>query len=292
MDVCADPGPAEFVTRAWEYLQRHPVANNLVCTVAQARARAAVRAPEGGYWLRATVDGQVTGAAIVTTPGSGAILSVSSAEAARALADYLTGRQPRLTSVIGPEAETRAFAERYSEKSGTGARPGMAMAAFRLDAVTHPSGVPGAARPATVDDLDLIVAWQRAFVAEALPDEPPSDPSGMIRRRLEDPEAMWFWLVDGEPVSFALRARVRPVPGQESVELARIGGVYTPAEHRGHGYASANVAALSQYCLDSGCSAVMLHTDVANPTSNKIYQQLGYRPAGTARTWLLGRPAS
>jgi predicted GNAT family acetyltransferase len=30
----------------------------------------------------------------------------------------------------------------------------------------------------------------------------------------------------------------------------------------------------------------MLYTDAANPTSNKIYQAIGYRQVGTANEWL------
>jgi uncharacterized protein len=54
--------------------------------------------------------------------------------------------------------------------------------------------------------------------------------------------------------------------------------VYTPPELRGRGYASACVAALTQQLLDSGRRFVFLFTDLANPTSNSIYQTVGYRP--------------
>ena len=59
--------------------------------------------------------------------------------------------------------------------------------------------------------------------------------------------------------------------------VARIGPVYTPREHRGRGYASAAVAEVSRRLLDEGVR-VCLFTDQANPTSNRIYQALGYRP--------------
>jgi len=45
------------------------------------------------------------------------------------------------------------------------------------------------------------------------------------------------------------------------------------------------VAAVSQRGLDAGASACMLYTDAANPTSNKIYQRIGYRQVGTAQEW-------
>ena len=58
----------------------------------------------------------------------------------------------------------------------------------------------------------------------------------------------------------------------------RIGPVYTPPSERGHGYASALVAAASQAQLDEGLAFCFLFTDLANPTSNHIYQAIGYEP--------------
>jgi predicted GNAT family acetyltransferase len=54
--------------------------------------------------------------------------------------------------------------------------------------------------------------------------------------------------------------------------------VYTPPGLRGRGYASALVAAVSQLALDRGAATCALATDLANPTANRIYQALGYRP--------------
>src|SRR5438093_1092376 len=58
----------------------------------------------------------------------------------------------------------------------------------------------------------------------------------------------------------------------------RVGAVYTPPDKRRRGYASALVAALSQEQLDTGKKFCFLYTDLANPTSNKIYQDVGYEP--------------
>ena len=81
----------------------------------------------------------------------------------------------------------------------------------------------------------------------------------------------WLWCdAAGTPVSLACRRR--PSGGS-----ARIGPVYTPPEQRGRGYGSAVTAAATRSILDEGAIPV-LFTDLANPTSNKIYQQLGYRP--------------
>jgi predicted GNAT family acetyltransferase len=60
--------------------------------------------------------------------------------------------------------------------------------------------------------------------------------------------------------------------------VVRVGPVYTPPALRRRGYASALVAAVSQGALDAGAKQCSLYTDQANPTSNKIYAAVGYRP--------------
>lgn len=58
----------------------------------------------------------------------------------------------------------------------------------------------------------------------------------------------------------------------------RIGPVYTPPSAGRRGYASALVAEASQLQLDAGRRFCFLHTDLANPTANHIYQAIRYEP--------------
>ena len=80
-----------------------------------------------------------------------------------------------------------------------------------------------------------------------------------------------LWEVDGEPVAQAAARAV--VAG-----MSRIGPVYTPPEHRGHGYAAAVTAAAARWALERGARQVLLYTDLANPTTNRLYPRLGFRP--------------
>ena len=56
----------------------------------------------------------------------------------------------------------------------------------------------------------------------------------------------------------------------------RVGYVYTPPAFRSRGYATAIVSSLSQRLLETGHRFCFLYTDLANPVSNKIYEQIGY----------------
>jgi len=82
----------------------------------------------------------------------------------------------------------------------------------------------------------------------------------------------------GRPVSLAGCAGRTP-------NGIRIGPVYTPTELRGRGYASALTAALTQALLDGGRRFCFLFVDVANPTSNRIYERIGYRPVTEVDEW-------
>ena len=64
--------------------------------------------------------------------------------------------------------------------------------------------------------------------------------------------------------------------------VSRVQLVYTPPENRKRGYASACVASLTARELAVPGRTCMLNTDLANPTSNGIYQAIGYRRVGEA----------
>ena len=66
--------------------------------------------------------------------------------------------------------------------------------------------------------------------------------------------------------------------------------MYTPPQHRGNGYASALVAAQSQWLLDNGYEFCFLYTDLANPTSNAIYERIGYSQVAEAGMYSFRQP--
>ena len=138
---------------------------------------------------------------------------------------------------------------------------------FRLGELVTPSA-PGHARPATDDDTELLVAWFDAFIAEA--GLLPQDARANVADRLGYGGYV-LWEHDGAPVALAGHTR-------KAFQGMRIGPVYTPPEHRGHGYGGSVTAAASQKCLDEGAWEVVLFTDLTNPTSNALYPRLGYRP--------------
>jgi GNAT superfamily N-acetyltransferase len=264
-----DPGARTFAVHAWGRVDQ--VVDNVICTLVEAACAGAGSA--GQRWVRVLAGDELVGVA-VHTPSRGALLSDLAEPAARGVAAHFAGTNAGLSSVGGPGGASAACARHYAALTGAAVRPGERMRLFRLDRVERPAGVAGRARVATPADRDLITAWLAADAAEGM------------GRRFAHGGLMWFWEVGGVPVSFAWRTPVGRPGRWPRTSVARVSAVYTPPEQRGHGYASANVAALSQEALDAGASACMLYADAANPVSNRIYRRIGYRPVGMADEWL------
>ena len=93
---------------------------------------------------------------------------------------------------------------------------------------------------------------------------------GVLDQRSPDAARHLVWF-DEQPVSMV---SISPTVAG----VTRVIAVYTPPESRARGYASSAVAAVSRQALASGAQRCALFTDLSNPTSNKIYADVGYRP--------------
>lgn len=217
-------------------------------------------------------NGQLLGVALRTPPWP-VICSGVPAEPGL-LDDFVAawlGHGLELPGVNGPRENAEAFAAAWVRHTGGTVRETMASRLFRLGDLLPPT-TSGAGRPATEDDLDLLVRWREDFGTEALGHKQPRDEGlAHLRRMLEMGYSIIIWEDRGEPVSMAFATA--PIGG-----MSRVAPVYTPPEHRAHGYGSAATAAVSQHARDAGAQDVILFTDLANPTSNSIYQKIGYRP--------------
>ena len=273
---------AAFSRRAEPYLVRDEAAHCLAIGICGSlrsippRQLASARPPI--YLALVTVDTGAVLAVALRTPPYNVVLSRFADESqadsiAAALAGDLRAVYGNaLPGVIGPKLESAALARAWQRAAGQAARQSMAERIYQLDTVNQVAGVPGALRRATEADRPLLVAWLNAFEAEAMAPGETMDAETWVTNALSSPtRGVFLWEDAGRPVSLA--AYGNPTP-----RGVRIGPVYTPPELRGHGYASASVAALSQRLLDEGRQFCFLFTDLANLTSNHIYQTVGYRP--------------
>jgi predicted GNAT family acetyltransferase len=267
--VHSDPKP--FLAQAEPLLKSDPFSTNVIATVTTRIASGALPSIEEPLWLTIEGDhGQVIGAAMHTPPHN-IFLSRMPQDAAAALAREVAHSGRDLPGVNGAIESTRTFARAWEGLTGRSSSIVTEMRMYSLVDLVWPEAVPGQAyRAETSRDLSVVAAWFAAFHDEAQPDGPIDDWTAMAQRRMKAGE-VHLWHTAGVPVALA------GVSGA-AAGVARVGPVYTPLRWRRNGYGSGITAAATAAALGAGAQDVVLYTDLANPTSNSIYQTIGYRP--------------
>ncbi len=180
--------------------------------------------------------------------------------------------------VFGPAELARRFAHAWVDERGGSVRTGLRQRLMALRQVVLPQSMAeGSLHVGVMWNRDLLGGWIAAFQAEAVPAEATDLETAMIiTERLLMDENLFIWLAsaDGDgPQPVSMAAKARPTETGVAINL-----VYTPPAYRRRGYASACVASLSQQLLEDGWQFCTLFTDLTNPTSNHIYQTIGYQP--------------
>ena len=265
----------DFLAAAGDFLVAREAEHNLLLGVSQNVRDTPDAFSAAPYFATVTDGDRVLAAALQTPPFQLVLSEIDDAAAIPLLADDLVDRD--LPGAVGPVEHIRAFMD---ARTARGAPPAHLMTSeriFRLSAVVPPRPTTGRARAAEQGDRALVARWLDAFMREALEDDP-SDIEGMTDRWLSRRGRTLYLWEDGEVVSLA-------GVGSRTPNGVRIGPVYTPPEARNRGYASALVASISQAELDAGRRFCFLFTDLANPTSNHIYQTIGYEPVRDVDMW-------
>lgn len=276
MEVVRLDDATAFLAEAEPLLLADEARHNLILGIAGTIRDAPDLYPLRSLWL--VRDGRDVVAAALRTPPYNLILArPRSTPALVALAETVAATE-EIPGVVGTVPEIHEFAELWSKHTGVHGRVNMRQGVYGLDQVELVPSVPGSARVATEHDRDLALRWWIAFGDEVLHEGGPGREraEASLDHKLSDPASgILLWEDGGEPVSLA--GWGGPTPNG-----IRIGPVYTPPELRGHGYATAVTAELSQRQLDGGRSFCFLYTDLANPTSNAIYERIGYRRVAEA----------
>lgn len=242
---------------------------------------------EAPPYFAAVIDGDRVALAAIRTPPWRLVLGeVDDPRLLAPLIDDLANDPAGqdLPGVMGPDPEVEGFAEAWASRTGSAARRAMGERAHKLERVVPVRRPAGSMRPAAEADRALVAEWLVAFAAEAVPEDPPIDPHPMIDRYLASgPRGLRLWEDGGRVVSLA--GFGGPTPNG-----IRVGPVYTPPELRNRGYATGLVADLSTERLAAGRRYCFLFTDLANPTANHIYTEIGYEPVRDVAVYTFGPP--
>jgi uncharacterized protein len=257
----------KFWDKTQAYLLHHEAENNVLLGIAHTLRNNPARYPDQPYLAMVEIDGEVVATGIRTPPHKLLLSKVSNLEALTLVVrDLQLEALPGVTGLV-PEVET--FLQEWQGLTGQSYRLLKEMSIHQLTALPPLKAANGHLRLATERDRALLLEWLPAFDAE-IGWEIVEDVERIVTNRLKKQDT-YLWEDNNAPVSLSAGRQFSPAAG-------RIGSVYTPPAYRRKGYATACVAALSQKLLDEGCERCFLLTDLANPTSNHIYQQIGYIP--------------
>lgn len=211
--------------------------------------------------------------ALVAGKGRPIILSDWPVEGLEKLAPEVAKLSFEFEGFVGPEATAKKAMELYAAEKKILSKVKMNQNILMCTEVIPASPVLGQARVATADLLPILTQWSIAFGEEALNEKASEslkqEISNSIKARIER-RYIWIWVnAKGAPLTMAGFAG-------ETLEAIRLNSVYTPKPFRRRGYASALVAEMTTFALKEK-RFVTLFTDKLNHTSNKIYQNIGYK---------------
>lgn len=177
---------------------------------------------------------------------------------------------PHIPGLIGEKKLVESVAKGVAFLQNKQVRLGMNQCIYVLERVEKEADDNGVFHEVLLKERPLIEKWINEF-CHAIHLPTTNEEASEKAAELIESHRLFGWKINGELVSMA--AVTRPTENNIAVNY-----VYTPSEKRGSGYASSCVAALSQHMLNEGYKTISLYTDLANSTSNKIYQEIGYKP--------------
>ena len=269
----------DFLADAGAWLEAREAEHNLILGICSTLRVDPAVYPRPPYFAVIRDESRIVACAIRTPPWPLILSEIDDAGALPLVAADVAGALAgeRLSGAVGPPDMARAFADGWVAAHGGTWEIGLDELIFRLERVIPPARpAPGLMRRAASADRELVSRWVIDFATESLPEDDRARLSESVDRWLEmTGRTVYLWEDGGAPVSLTGVSGATP-------HGIRIGPVYTPPALRSRGYASSLVAAVSQEQLDAGRRFCFLYTDLANPTSNKIYQEIGYQPVTDA----------
>ena len=228
-------------------------------------------------------------AVLMVGPQGGTALEVRDPVAYRPLAEWARDLEPGPRHIVGSEDVTAPFFDEY-ERFADPLVWSRREPVYLIDGERFQSHLdaraPARIRPATVEELDQIVANSALQHVEDLGDDRfAADPEGFRRRHLADiREGRWWVLREKRRIAFQGHV------GPENDQTVQIGGVLTPPDLRKRGWATRGVRALVARLLERHASVILFCAE-DNAPARLVYERVGFAEAFHYRSYLLAEPA-
>lgn len=268
------PTATQYLAENQALLEQHEALNSLLLGLALDNSR---KENDDGLYLSISHEGEIffTG---LQTGGRNLIVYGDPLQQERftpLLVNYLQQHQIDLPGIIGPKNLALALGKSLANKLGWRYEVVFKQLVYELTSVKHIPTHTGELRQASLQDLDTVSTWMHQFLIEALNEDDREATHQNALKKISNGE-VYLWQTTSA-VSMCCIAR----PTQHGIS---INYVYTPEEYRKKGYGTKVVAELSHLMLTGGAYRFCtLFTDMDNPTSNDIYQRIGYEPIGEFR---------
>lgn len=256
-----------FKAQATEYLLKHEVQHCRMLDICHTLNRNPQAYGTETYLAIVEENDAIVAVAMRRFPYKLLLSAVTNFDAIELIVRDVHQTMPDLPGVSSLPAEAKAFADAWQKISGQVCTLEMQLLIHQLETVQPIKLSSGKLRVATAEDRNLLINWLAAFNQEIF-HTIGENIEQIIERKLQE-TSIYLW-ENNTLVSMAWSRTA-------TEKAAIIGPVYTPLEYRKQGYATACVAQLSQLLLTQGFPSCLLFTDVKNPTSNRIYRNIGYQ---------------
>lgn len=266
----------EFYDKTYPFLIKYEAENNLPLAILISLKRNKDHYGKEAPLLFSLIDKKKIELIALKTPPHDLIISYTdNLDAISILVDELYERGEKLPGVLSFKAAADMFAKLWCEKNNLKNNLFRKERVYQLNQVSEDCLGNRIFSMASKTHQALVLKWAEEMIKEALINYNDNDVQRTKRRftdEFDQNKSSFYILFDNnEPVSIARRAG--KTPNGNFVNL-----VYTPPSLRRRGYATECVAKLSKLILEEGNKYCFLFTDLSNPTSNSIYQKIGYRP--------------
>jgi predicted GNAT family acetyltransferase len=262
MEVRRYSSAAEFLAATKDFRRLDPVRTGLITSIATSVATGS-RTYEDYFWWSVSQNDRVVGLAIRTVP-YGYVFSPMNAVAAEALYSFISVEDSSADEFAGP----KVVSDYLVQISGKAVSESEGELIYECRNLIPATSV-GEIRTAEESDFNLIFVWMKAFMATT--GLRMYDLEGVVRNALSAGR-YYLQMLEGAPVSMGGHSDIQVFDG---FSIGRVGPIYTPDEFRKKGYASALTSEITATLISRGALPT-LYTQAANPTSNKIYQEIGY----------------
>ncbi len=263
--------PFKFYDQIRNFLMKHEAENNLIFAILNAIKVG--RYKENNLMISVEERNKPLLAAVMTPPHNLLLSYTQIMNSIDQLINFLVENENKIPGILAFKKAAKKATKLWSRKKNISYKLGMNERIYKLEEVDYKYLGPHDFKAVDLTYENLILKWIKLFREEALPNEKfeiDEEYRKITRQRIE--ENRYFILFDNnQPVSMVHKAGKTPNGNL-------INQVFTPSNLRRRGYATEAVAKISKLLLDEGNRFCFLFTDLSNPTSNKIYQNVGYRP--------------